>query len=302
MCKCANSCAHITPFIQADQIRECCCAPSFIVTIAGPWFCVLGGIFLNRIVVQPLTALIPLTIDIRNKDQVYQIARIFQALLMAFQQLRNFYRSLNLDQTGQRFFPYLRSFRPDRNSIVNFTYTEELAEDHTRAIWKARTDSGDMIVVKFVTEYNMNAHIICWKRGYAPKLLYQSFHGEIRALGGYMMIVMEYVGISLDKKLDKIEINPQNSIYSDIEFAIGLLHSKNYVFADLRPPNILVYDEHGKQRAMLIDFDWCGRHNTDRYPPNLNKSIPWPTNVKPTSCLDKEHDLYWLRKLKECLQ
>ncbi|CAI2177060.1 16235_t:CDS:2 [Funneliformis geosporum] len=181
------------------------------------------SVFLNRVVVKPLTDSISLTIDLRNKDQ-----------------------RLELNQTGQQYFPYLRSF-PINGKTVNFTYTEKLAVDHTRTIWKASTDNNKMIVVKFVTEYNRNAHDICHSKGYAPKLLYCSANNEIRALGGYKMIIMEHVGTSLDKKFDKIEIMRQNSIYDDIKFAINLLHENNYVFADLRPPNILVYNQHGTQ-------------------------------------------------------
>ncbi|CAB4421134.1 unnamed protein product [Rhizophagus irregularis] len=32
------------------KIRNCCCVPSFIITVAGPWFYILGGVFLNRAV------------------------------------------------------------------------------------------------------------------------------------------------------------------------------------------------------------------------------------------------------------
>ncbi|CAG8796520.1 27507_t:CDS:2, partial [Dentiscutata erythropus] len=251
-----------------EQIRDCCCVPSFIITIAGPWICVLGGIFLNR------------------------------ALRLAFVRLGNFYNKLDLTLPGQaeqRYFPYLRSFKLDDN--VNFIYIEELEDDHTRTIWKAKTTNTENnydIVVKFVKNYNITAHSICSERGYAPKLLYQSSKNEFLALGRYGMIIMEFVGISLDRKLNQRDIRPDNIIYKDVRFAIELLHSMDYVFADLRLPNILVYDENEMQRAMLIDFDWCGKHEVDKYPSSLNMSIQWPTNVKPGTFLMKEHDIYWL--------
>ncbi|CAE6474273.1 unnamed protein product, partial [Rhizoctonia solani] len=56
------------PMIQAAQAysRICrssrltnrCYSPSILIAIAGPWMCVLGAVFLNRPVVQPLTDLI----------------------------------------------------------------------------------------------------------------------------------------------------------------------------------------------------------------------------------------------------
>ncbi|RIB30445.1 hypothetical protein C2G38_2238221 [Gigaspora rosea] len=290
-----------------EQIRDCCCVPSFIITITGPWICVLGGIFLNRVVVQPLTDIIPLTINIRNEDQVNRIARLFQALRLAFARLRNFYNNLNLTLPGQieqRYFPYLRSFKLDGRN-VNFIYIEELEDNCIRTIWKARTTNMENnydIVVKFVKNYNITAQKICSERGYAPKILYQSPTDEFLALGKYWMIIMEFVGISLDKKLNQRDIRPSNFIYNDVKLAIELLHSNDYVFADLRLPNILVYDENERQRAKLIDFDWCGRHKVDKYPSSLNKSIQWPTNVKPGTFLMKEHDIYWLGKLQECLR
>lgn len=289
-----------------EQIRDCCCVPSFIITITGPWICVLGGIFLNRVVVQPLIDIIPLTINVRNEDQVNRIARLFQALRLAFVRLGNFYNNLDLTLPGQaeqRYFPYLRSFKLD-NKNVNFIYIEELEDNHIRTIWKARTTNMENnfdIVVKFVKNYNITAHNICSGRGYAPKLLYQSPKNEFLALGRYGMIIMEFVGISLDRKLNQRDIRPNNIIYNDVKFAIELLHSKNYVFADLRLPNILVYDENEMQRAKLIDFDWCGKHEMDKYPSSLNMSIQWPTNVKPGTFLMKEHDIYWLGKLQERL-
>ncbi|PKC61184.1 hypothetical protein RhiirA1_327417, partial [Rhizophagus irregularis] len=53
-------------------------------------------------------------------------------------------------------------------------------------------------------------------------------------------------------------------IYEDIKQAIGLLHEKNFVFADLRASNILIIDTEENQRAMLVDFDWCGKSDEDR--------------------------------------
>src|SRR3954447_26012745 len=65
MCSCDNS---YLP--KVDQIRNFCCVPSFVIGMAGPWFCILGGVFLSRAVIQPLTDFIPLTINLRVSDQV----------------------------------------------------------------------------------------------------------------------------------------------------------------------------------------------------------------------------------------
>ncbi|CAG8627977.1 2576_t:CDS:2 [Paraglomus occultum] len=86
--------------------------------------------------------------------------------------------------------------------------------------------------------------------------------------GGYQMIAMEYIE----------------------------------VFADLRPPNILVVTRDGKHRAMLIDFDWCGKDGIDTYPSSMNMDqITWPERVIPGTVLKKEDDKFMLDKLKYSL-
>ena len=59
-----------------------------------------------------------------------------------------------------------------------------------------------------------------------------------------------------------------------VQDAIGILHSNQLVFGDLRRLNILV----GNDTAMLVDFDWCGKSGKARYPPEINRdpSIGWP--------------------------
>ncbi|KAF0442645.1 proteinkinasesubdomain-containingproteinpkl/ ccin9 [Gigaspora margarita] len=104
-------------------------------------------------VTQPLTEPIPLTVDIRRKDQVNRVARFFQALQIAFGHLSKFYQELDITPTEQRYFPYLQQFRGiANNNTINFTYIEKLTDDPARTIWKAKTTNDDVIVVKFVTE------------------------------------------------------------------------------------------------------------------------------------------------------
>src|SRR6266496_2144928 len=146
--------------------------------MAGPWFCVLGAVYLSRVVIQPLTDFIPLTIHLQIPDQVMRIARFFFALSTSLCQLNNFYQKLNFDQLrpDQRFFPYIRQFQLQER-LIPFTYISELLnDDYTRTIWKAKTTNTEciMIVVKFVYRYNVKAHKICADSGYAPSLLYCS--------------------------------------------------------------------------------------------------------------------------------
>ncbi|GES77882.1 hypothetical protein RCL_jg29394.t1 [Rhizophagus clarus] len=281
---------------NVEQIRDCCCVPSFIITMTGPWLCILGGIFLSRVVIQPLTDLIPLTVNLRDFDKVKRIARLFYSLFLAFRQLNLFYQKLKLTASDQRFFPYVQQFKFNGDN-VNFTYINELSDDYKKTIWKAKKDNGQMIVVKFTPEYNVEAHNLCADVGCAPNLLYCSDDVQTQILGGFRMIIMEYVnGISLDQKLAEGELAAESckTIYKDMERAIKLLHGKNFVFADLRASNVLVFETEDTQRAMLIDFDWCGKDDVDRYPPSMNQDLSWPSEAKPCALLKKNHDLYWL--------
>ena len=63
-------------------------------------------------------------------------------------------------------------------------------------------------------------------------------------------------------------------------------------FASLRPPNILaVQNRTGGWQGMLLDFDWCGKHNQVKCPLLMNKHIKWPKGAKPGTFVKKTHAL-----------
>src|SRR5437588_12762673 len=84
-----------------DQIRECCCAPSFVIAMAGPWFYILGAVFLSRVVIQPLTDFIPLTINLR----------IPLCTIAFFSSASEFLLISGPRPSDQRFFPCIRQFQ-----------------------------------------------------------------------------------------------------------------------------------------------------------------------------------------------
>ena len=118
------------------------------------------------------------------------------------------------------------------------------------------------------------------------------------------MIIMKYIdGIQLENLITDTHCSQETllNIYKDIKIAIDELHNNNIVFADLRPPNILIRVLDGKHKATLVDFDWCGIDRVDRYPASMNWKQPWHNDVKPNGLLKKEHDYHMLDKLKACL-
>ncbi|CAG8719594.1 7189_t:CDS:2, partial [Funneliformis mosseae] len=125
----------------SSPVRECCCALSFVIAVAGLWLCVLGCIFLEKVIVQPLTDLISFTINMEDYKQLEQIAQLFQALYLAVYRLKDFYKSLNLIPSEQRFFSYLNKYQTENNKTISFTYLYQF-EGSLKFLWKAETIDG----------------------------------------------------------------------------------------------------------------------------------------------------------------
>ncbi|KAG8959405.1 hypothetical protein FRC03_008030 [Tulasnella sp. 419] len=306
---------HCDPSIQAQfsyraywsqmrnaKIRGLCCCPSFILAMAGSYFCVLGAVFLDKIIVQPLTEYICLS-PYPEEKQSYYIAQVFTALSEGISALNKFYRSLPSDSgttlRQRRFDPYIRSY------ICNVTKQEQTFEylgrlvgnqsNSTKAIFKAETDEPDkrLIVVKFVERYNVAAHLLLAKNGLAPKLLYPPSDDQMRRVGTRSMIVMEYVD-GQNAALEYGYRQLPESILKEIKRALDILHGENWVFGDLRPPNIMIRNG----QPLLVDFDWCAREGEGTYPINLNHlTVKWAKGVAGCGLMQKEHDIDMWREL-----
>ncbi|CAG8628255.1 9652_t:CDS:2, partial [Diversispora eburnea] len=110
----------------------------------------------------------------------------------------------------------------------------------------------------------MAAHNICASIGCAPNLLYC---GDAKR--GFKMIVMDYIN---DVPFKKEKISTMES------------QACKQVF------------NHNQCKGMLVDFDWCGKHNQDTYPLAMNTEIPWPDGARSGALLMKAHDKYWLEE------
>ncbi|KIO15452.1 hypothetical protein M407DRAFT_241700 [Tulasnella calospora MUT 4182] len=53
-----------------------------------------------------------------------------------------------------------------------------------------------------------------------------------------------------------------------------------------------------RKGAMLVDFDWAGKENEQRYPPALNPEIKWPEGAVGGGIIKMEHDDRMLELLK----
>ncbi|KAG8944248.1 hypothetical protein FRC03_002135 [Tulasnella sp. 419] len=270
--------------------------------MAGPWFCVLGAIFLDKILVQPLTNYICLS-PYPEEKQSYYIAQVFTVLSEGISALNKFYRSLPSYSGAmlrqRRFDPYIRSYICNvTKQKQTFEYLGQLVGNQpksTKAIFKAETDEPDKksIVVKFAERYNVAAHLLLAKNGFAPKLLYPPSDDRICRVGTWSMIVMEFVdGQNAAEEYGNRQL--PESILKEIKRALDILHGENWVFGDLRLPNIMIRNG----QPLLVDFDWCAREGEGTYPINLNHlSVKWAKGVERCGLMQKEHDIDMWREL-----
>ena len=146
------------------------------------------------------------------------------------------------------------------------------------------------VIVKFTARYNAEAHRLLADEDLAPKL-----HFCERVIGGLYMVVMDRIdGTSVWQIQQDKKVVPA-VVLAYIKDALDILHANDFVFGDLRDPNILYLPS--KARVMLVDFDWCGKDGEDRYPATLNPNNAWSEDVSPYSIMRKAHDTWQLDRL-----
>jgi serine/threonine protein kinase len=197
---------------------------------------------------------------------------------------------------GSRYFPSVTTFTHD-GKVVEFEYVGFLENAPDCATLRARTKAGQDIVVKFVEHYGERAHHLLSEEGLAPALLYCGpvcFDKNEPSYRLISMVVMEYVdGDTLAVKRG-IDERTRQTVRSDVQRALKLLHDQGLVFGDLRRPNVMITKD-GKVK--LIDFNWAGEDGQAKYPPLISQEIRWPEGVKAMAVIRKEHDLAMLNSL-----
>ena len=276
-----------------SPIRDSSCCPSFIVAVAGPWMCILGAVFTERVLVQQLTDFI-WTGGSSNRDVgLVSVARLFRSLRVGFQNLDAFYGSLSTisPSPAQSIFPHFRSF-PGSDG---FTYIKPLFPK--KAVFLAQDGAGAKLIIKFVERYNPRAHRLLAEVGLAPKLHYTTpalENNGHRRHDVLQSVVMDFVeGQNAHEHFSNGRL--PGPVFLLVKQAMDILHNaeKPIVFGDLRLPNIIITSD---EKPMLIDFDWCGEHNIDHYPPSLNDSsdISWHSGVLRNGVMSIDHDKHIL--------
>lgn len=75
---------------RSGRVRKQCCCPSFLISVAGPWLCVSGAVFLDRVVVDPLMHAIPI-MPTEDKREMLAITRALVALRDGLEALNTYY-------------------------------------------------------------------------------------------------------------------------------------------------------------------------------------------------------------------
>ena len=260
----------------------------------GPWICVLGAVFTDKPIVQPLTPLLWLGTLHARKTQYEEITRLFASLSTGIQELEEFYSGVDFQLVSEaRLFPYITTFiDSSAGHEVQFTY-ERTADSIPAAgqAFIAKTQDGRKIVVKFTEAYNATAHSLLAAEGFAPPLV----ASEQSACSDFTMVVTSYIeGMRILPHV--YSYAPSQNALAPTVRALRILHANDLVFGYLRPQNIHV-DGSG-YAAHLVGFDWCGKAGEGEYPPDINLlGIEWPAGVVPGGLLQFEHDNEMLRRL-----
>ncbi|KDR71642.1 hypothetical protein GALMADRAFT_254023 [Galerina marginata CBS 339.88] len=286
------------------QFREFCNFPIILVGVADIHIDISIAVWVGEIQFTTLLTF-NVTAGFLASDNAIRLARVFKALSSCQKALALYY-----SEVGQKKTRPLSSLFPSPTPVdhsvelPNLTYKQFLTrlgqpasgivglEDRTTAMYIAALDGIENgVIVKFTPRYNEKAHRILASAGLAPKL-----HFCARIISGLYMVVMERVeGKSLWQLQADAEPIPI-IILDHVRRAVSLLHEQNIVFGDLREPNIL-YNA-SESCVDIVDFDWSGVHNVDRYPATLNPTHKWPEDIVPYGLMLKAHDLWQLERLE----
>ncbi|KAK2462645.1 hypothetical protein APHAL10511_005378 [Amanita phalloides] len=309
-------------------IRDKTCCPTFLLAGGGAWLTVLGAVFTDRPIVQRLTDMLWMgNATTHREDRLLHLARMFLALRDSIKDLEAYYENIANDQAMSafstasnephpRFFPYITSIDTTKLGPIQFQYLGRLQDDPTCVTFRAQLvgGSGKQIIIKFVTTYNANVHELLHQEGYAPELFYC---GPIPTAGSILdaLPLSEDQGAQFRRLLPLMNVVVMEHVMlgawpatrdiaeKQLKDALGFLHAHEYVFGDLREPNVL-FTENGTLN--LIDFDWAGLYKRDEqvasdehshvdwnyahYPSGLSSNIKWARGVEDFAAIRPEHD------------
>ena len=265
-------------------------------------------------------------------DNVLRIARVFMAIQEAIGQLRGLYGRLpaappapqtialwprptgDPPESTER-LPKLEFFaKVNRADGTPLSSIDEDNENHAmylarmqiktstpaEAPTEAEASTQDVdVFVKFATKYHADAHRLL--ADHNPPLA-PALHFCAPVVGDMYMIVMEYIPESAGRSVHSYFSTGGSpgllqAIERDVSQALKLLHERNWVFGDLRAPNILHLPGSDGGRVLLVDFDGVGVDGEGRYSTCLNHAAGFCASVQRGGVMRKKHDLENLKGL-----
>ncbi|KAI0694019.1 hypothetical protein C8T65DRAFT_744535 [Cerioporus squamosus] len=287
---------------EARSVRERCCCPAFLIGSAVPNLQVSGAVFADQLIVQNLGDTISVVprLNLNGRSSLdnagHRVAQLFYALRMCLNELDEYYTHLihsmavpnpphsgnvgvmpgrsarpstGAARTSQPapmvISPHFKTYEDEQGKAVILTYKRRLATEYpSKAVFvaeaKCDTETVD-VVVKFTPAYGKAAHelLASASPSQAPKLRFCEF----------------------------VDSDPAH--IASLESAVTALHDHGFVFGDLRTPNVLLVGD----RVVLIDFDWCDKEGTARYPSDiLLEEGTWHAGVKRGGLMEQVHDGY----------
>ncbi|KDR70253.1 hypothetical protein GALMADRAFT_76370, partial [Galerina marginata CBS 339.88] len=182
-------CSMRRAWIRRDRsaMRDKCCCPTFMIAGGGPWMCILGAVFTDKVVVQRLTDMMWIGLSSTSEEaRIHRFARLMMALRQSFPKLQDYYEKISTanippfteGSPHPRFYPYPTSFL-ESGKLTYFDYVKML-EDHPACVTylaKIRkdvksSDVDELVVVKFVHRYGHEVHQFLADNNHSPKIRY----------------------------------------------------------------------------------------------------------------------------------
>jgi serine/threonine protein kinase len=247
---------------------------------------------------EPLTPMFAFHTNGHDGKASRPLARALGATRRAFKSLTAYYEQLSTaEKSNRKFFtdteyPYRTSYTTV-DGEVEFQYLQRLNSKKLLFLCSKVKDST-RLCVKFTQQYSKNAHQYCADKKVAPEL-----YAVEELPGGWLMVVMEYLGADSYKVLAACDEHERARFKAGVEKAVMVLHDGGFVHGDIRSVNTMVAqnwdNEKGEENVKLVDFDWAGNEGETKYPPNVNYvEISRPMDAKDGKDITKDHDLEML--------
>ena len=245
-----------------------------------------GVVMTGRWELGALTPLLPLHDNLHvDTMRIMPLVRAFRAFRNAVLKLRKEYQGLTSPSTKEPLdpyraeFPYPNNYKGKSGRQVVFKYDERMGD---RLIFLATSDDGERLLIKFTHRYGEDAHRACSDAGVAPRL-----HAVMEFPGGWLMVVMDYLDPETFKHVSASDTGLKPAVHK----AVDVLHDRGFVHGDIRGCNMMRTKVKGAGSALLLDFDWSGKHGEVRYPGGINRTtVHRPIGVQGGELIQKEHD------------